>query len=71
MQVIGKDNPPLIDKMMGSIHSFERGPGPWHEDAFPEEFKEVGSKGARGEGWFALDAWGNAIGFIPDGTVVV
>ena len=42
---------------------------PWHVDAFPDEFKYAGTTGERAAGWLALDWCGNAIGFIPDGTI--
>lgn len=64
--------------------SYERGKDPWHVDAFKgvpgaaEAIAEgrvlnVGddsgiNSGKRSEGWFLLDGWGNAIGFVPDGT---
>lgn len=58
---------PTIGGMGGSIHDWERGFDPWHEDAFPDEFKDqIPNKGPRREGWFALDAWGNIIGWQPD-----
>lgn len=51
--------------------SYERGLDPWHADAFPDEFKQVAtSEGERKEGWFLTDAYGNEIGFIPDGTAI-
>jgi hypothetical protein len=59
---------PPLDKMPPSAHGFERSLDPWHEDAFPPEFKEAGTKGPRGAGWMILDFWGNEIGFVPDGT---
>jgi len=63
MSIIDKDHPPPLNNF---VFSYERGLDPWHEDAFPEEFKYAGSRGKRKEGWFGLDVWGNAIGFIPD-----
>ncbi len=50
--------------------SYERGLDPWHRDAFPDEFKDAApnQKSKRGSGWFLQDAWGNDIGFVPDGT---
>ena len=63
------DSPP-IDGCAGCVHSFERGLDPWHADAFPDEFKYAGTCGERRSGWFVLDAWGNAIGFIVDGTEI-
>jgi hypothetical protein len=51
--------------------SYERGLDPWHEDAFSSEFKHVAtSHGERKGGWFLLDAFGNEIAFIPDGTII-
>lgn len=53
------------------VHSYERGLDPWHRDAFPPEFRDrIPLKGPRGSGWFHLDAWGNEIGFTPDGVVI-
>lgn len=48
--------------------SWERGLDPWHEDAFPDQFRSVGSKGARRGGWFLVDGFTNYIGFVPDGS---
>jgi hypothetical protein len=67
---ISEFNPPPLDKLPGNYHACERGLDPWHADAFPDEFKHFGKGGARAKGWFLLDAWGNAIGFIPDGTII-
>ena len=61
--IIDKDNHPPIGIMGGIVHSYERGLSPWHRDAFPDEFKNLfPEQEDRKEGWFALDAWGNAIG---------
>jgi hypothetical protein len=53
--------------------SYERGLDPWHVDAAPKEFgldqDPAWNRGERKGGWFLLDAWGQEIGFIPDGTV--
>lgn len=49
------------------VDGWERGLDPWHEDAFPDEFKHVGTKGERRAGWYALDWCGNVIGFVADG----
>ena len=53
--------------------SWERGKSPWHKDGFPAELAwaapEQGEKPS--EGWFLIDAWGNQIGFVPDGTEIV
>lgn len=53
-----------------AANSWERGLDPWHADAFPSEFKHVGTSGPRATGWYALDGFGNVIGFIADGTVI-
>lgn len=54
-----------------SVHSFGRGPSPWHVDAFPDALKSQAPEcGVRQWGCFELDYWGNAIGFVPDGTVM-
>lgn len=51
--------------------SYERGEDPWHRDAFPEEFQDAApNQGKRSGGWFLVDAFGNQIGFVPDGTVL-
>jgi len=65
----GPDKRPPLGIMGGSVHSYERGKSPWHADAFPEQFKQSApEQGERAGGWFALDAYGNEIGWIPDGT---
>ena len=67
--VIGHDTPPPLDRV-NPVHSFERGLDPWHEDAFPDEFKaSAPNRGKRQSGWLALDWCGNVIGFFRDGTV--
>jgi hypothetical protein len=64
--------------------SYERGLDPWHRDAFAgipgaQEAIDEGRvidigvnaaehKGERKGGWFLLDGFGNAIGFVPDGA---
>jgi hypothetical protein len=49
--------------------SYVRGQSPWHRDAFPKDFKRFApEQGARSEGWYLKDAYGNEISFIPDGT---
>ena len=50
--------------------SYERGLDPWHSDAFPAGLEFAGTDGPRNSGWFLIDGFGNAIGFIPDGTDV-
>lgn len=58
---------PVVGGMGGSVWDWERGLDPWHRDAFPDELKEqVPLCGERKEGWLALDAWGNVIGWQPD-----
>lgn len=68
ISVVSKDNEPLGD-FGGSVWSWERGVDPFHADAMPDWFKQAGNKGARKEGWFGLDHWGNRIVFVPDGTL--
>jgi hypothetical protein len=68
--IVSETQAPPVGGMGGSIHSWERSLDPWHQDAFPDEFKVVGTDGERKEGWLALDAVGNPLGFIPDGTLV-
>lgn len=53
--------------------SYERGTDPWH----PSAFKGTPAEGLLGdenepinEGWYLLDAWGNVIGWVPDGTAL-
>ena len=49
----------------------ERGKSPGHADACPAEFKgRAPEQGDRKEGWFEIDWCGNAIGWVPDGTVI-
>jgi hypothetical protein len=67
--IMNKDSILPIGGMGGSIHAWERGVDPWHVDAFPQEFQHrVGTRGPRQQGWYALDAWHNVIGFVADGT---
>jgi hypothetical protein len=70
--IVSKDNPPPLDKMIPSAFSFERGLDPFHIDAMPPEisFSVHLNDGPRREGWLVLDAWENAIGFIPDGSEI-
>ena len=50
---------------------WERGKSPWHADAFPDVLKgRAPEQGDRKEGWFEIDWCGNAIGWVPDGTVI-
>ena len=65
----------ISDKLRPPPHcfygdSYERGSDPWHKDAFPEEFKDRMPGGPRIGGWFLVDAWGNQIGFVGDGTTI-
>lgn len=60
---INKNAPPPDNDV---VLEWERGVDPWHEDAFPDEFKFAGKKGERREGWFGLDAYKNVIAFVPD-----
>jgi hypothetical protein len=66
-----KHTKPPLGLMGGSVHDWERSKDPFHADAMPDEFKSHFPNGKRREGWMALDAYGNAIGFIPDGTKFV
>lgn len=51
--------------------SYERGLDPWHRDAAPPQFADAfPNQGDRASGWFLLDAWGNEIGFVPDGVQI-
>ena len=82
--IVSKDKKPPTGGMGGSIHDWERGVSPWHVDAFKgtgltdEQLDNavcVGvakgvERGVRQEGWFALDAWGNQIAFVADGTEI-
>lgn len=69
-QIVSADWKPPVGGMGGSVHDWERALSPWHADAFPDEFKDrAPEKGERKHGWMALDFWGNAIGFVADGTV--
>jgi hypothetical protein len=53
--------------------SWVRGLDPWHRVAAPTEFgidQDSGwNQGERKSGWFLTDAYGQEIGFVPDGTV--
>ncbi len=50
------------------VVEWERSLDPWHADAFPAEFKFVGTTGERKSGWMGYDWCGNPIIFVPDGT---
>lgn len=60
------DGQPLTGGMGGSVHKWEKGFDPFHADAFLDKFKHAGVTGARRDGWFALDAFGNPIGWQPN-----
>lgn len=51
---------------------YERSSDPWHKAAFPVGLERAAPVQAdpRREGWMALDSFGNAIGFVPDGEPV-
>ena len=70
MKLVSKDQKPEPHPFYGD--SYERGLDPFHKDAAPDEFKDnkAFSGGKRKEGWFLLDAWGNQIGFVADGSIV-
>ena len=73
--IVDKDNPPPLRYCS---HAWERCPDPFHVDAFKgtnvdlDKAIVIGaaeiSKGARRDGWMALDWCGNAIGWVPDGS---
>lgn len=66
--VTSKKVPPPEHTFYGD--AWVRGLDPWHRDAFPSELaNRAPNQGERGGGWFLEDAWGNAIAFVPDGTV--
>lgn len=71
--VVGPDQRPPVTALYNGFYgdSWERGKDPWHADAFAgitELPYNPGTTGERKGGWFLLDGFGNAIGFIPDGT---
>jgi hypothetical protein len=53
------------------VVEWERTLDPWHEDAFPAEYKSairsITQPGPRKSGWMGIDWCGNPIMFIPDG----
>jgi hypothetical protein len=51
-----------------SVDHWERSLDPWHADAFPDEFKFVGTTGERKSGWMGIDWCGNCVAWVPDGT---
>lgn len=70
----------VSDKLRPPPHAFygdsyERGIDPWHADAFRGipgiDADSVGTHGPRKGGWYLLDGFGNAIGWIPDGEEIV
>ena len=61
--MIDENHPPDIPFYADHL---ERGLDPFHEDAFPDEFRCAGNKGKRRNGWFLVDSSGNQIGFVPD-----
>jgi hypothetical protein len=66
--IISETQKPPVGGMGGSVHDWERGLDPWHEEAFEGLPTPLGcTKGERKGGWFALDAYGNQIGFVADG----
>ena len=71
MKISAEQKPPLKG-LGGIIHDWERSLDPWHRDAFPDEFKDAAPRQGteRKSGWMALDAWGNPISFVLDGTEI-
>jgi hypothetical protein len=73
MKVDANTKPP-VGGMGGSIWDWERSLDPWHKDAFkgvPVDEKQIdafANTGERQAGWMALDAVGNPLGFVADGT---
>lgn len=66
MMVVTADKKPPTG---GLIYGWERGPDPWHQDAFPDELRDQAPHmGERSIGWFGLDWCGNIILFLPDGS---
>lgn len=64
---VGPDTPPTDE-----VRTWVRGLSPWHADAFPLAFREYApEQGERKAGWFKLDGYGNLIGWVPDGAVVL
>lgn len=64
MRVTETQSPPRTEY----IDLWERGLDPWHADAFPDKHKSAGTEGPRKSGWYAIDYYGNVIGFIANGT---
>lgn len=71
---VDENTKPPVGGMGGSIHDWERGKDPFHKDAFKgvpideKQIDAIANHGERQSGWYALDAWGNQISFVPDGT---
>jgi hypothetical protein len=70
--IVNETQKPPTGGMGGSVHDWHRGLDPWHEDAFPGDTPKPDrlSKGQRKGGWYALDAYGNEIGFVADGEYI-
>ena len=65
-RIVGPDVLPTDD-----TRRWKRGKSPWHADAFPADFKDrAPEQGDRKTGWIEIDWCGNAIGWVPDGTVI-
>jgi hypothetical protein len=67
--IVSETQQPIIKGIFEPDH-WERGLDPWHADAFPDEFKAAGGAGERKAGWFGVDAFGNTVLWIPDGTEI-
>lgn len=71
-RIVGPEQKPAPHPFYGD--SWERGVDPWHADAFVGLEGDLGCNpgrtGERRGGWFLLDGYGNAIGWIPDGTPI-
>lgn len=73
--IISKDIKPKPHPLYGD--NYVRGKDPFHPNAFKgmsadiiEQMRTYNPSPKQSEGWFLLDAWGNEIGFIPDGTEI-
>lgn len=69
--VVVPDRMPPVGGMGGIIHSWVRASDPWHASAFPPElaWAAPGQSTSVAQGWAALDAFGNEIAFVADGTL--
>lgn len=71
--VVSETQKPPANALYGGFYgdNWERGKDPWHRDAFPDGLKHGAPNqlNPRKSGWYLLDAWGNQIGFVEDGTV--